>query len=137
MFRVRQPRSTKASLLLKRPCTSQAANPLDDGAYHAAFSDFRFDVRYNVAKKGMVLTPFVGAIVPSHDYAYFAHAAPGRNLHELPRSYERNASERIDRTRARDWEIVNLAARVLDDVPGERPRILQRLQKEFARSEGS
>ena len=59
------------------------ANPLDDGDYHATFSDFRFDVRYNVAKKGMVLTPFVGAVVPSHDYAYFAHAAPGRNLHEL------------------------------------------------------
>jgi len=53
------------------------------------------------------------------------------------RSYERNASARIDRTRVRHWEIVNLAMRVLDDVPGERPRILQRLQKEFARSEGS
>lgn len=59
------------------------ANPLDDGAYHGTFSDFRFDVRYNVTKKGMVLTPFVGSIVPSHDYPYFAHAAPGRDLHEL------------------------------------------------------
>jgi hypothetical protein len=33
--------------------------------------------------------------------------------------------------------IVNLAARVLDEVPSERPRLLQRLQKEFARGEVS
>lgn len=59
------------------------ANPIDDGTYHGTFSDFRFDVRYNVTKKGMVLTPFVGSVVPSHHYTYFAHAAPGRNLHEL------------------------------------------------------
>jgi hypothetical protein len=30
-----------------------------------------------------VVTPFVGTLVPSHDYIYFAHAAPGRNLKEL------------------------------------------------------
>jgi hypothetical protein len=53
------------------------------------------------------------------------------------RSYERNAAEPVDRARVRHWEIVNLAMRVLDDVPDERPRLLQRLQKEFARREGS
>jgi hypothetical protein len=31
----------------------------------------------------MVLTPFVGTVLPSHDYPYFAHAAPGRRLREL------------------------------------------------------
>jgi len=30
-----------------------------------------------------VLTPFVGSIVPSHDYTYFADSAPGRDLNEL------------------------------------------------------
>lgn len=58
-------------------------NRVDDGAYYGTFQDFRFDVRYNVTKKGMVLTPFIGTIVPSHDYTYFAHAAAGRNLNEL------------------------------------------------------
>jgi hypothetical protein len=57
--------------------------PLDDGGYHQTFQDFRFDVRYNVTKKGLVLTPFIGSIVPSHDYTYFAHTAPGRDLNEL------------------------------------------------------
>jgi hypothetical protein len=57
--------------------------PIDDGAYHPTFQDFRFDVRYNVTKKGVVLTPFVGSIVPSHDYAYFGHSAVGRDLKEL------------------------------------------------------
>lgn len=58
-------------------------NPIDDGSYHQTFQDFRFDVRYNLTKRGLVLTPFVGSILPSHDYTYFAHAAPGRNLKEL------------------------------------------------------
>src|SRR3954470_5107599 len=43
-------------------------NPLDDGSYHATFQDFRFDVRYNLTKRGLILTPFVGSILPSHDY---------------------------------------------------------------------
>lgn len=58
-------------------------SPLDDGAYHGTLQDFRFNVRYNITKKGLALTPFIGSIVPSHDYTYFAHAAPGRDLNEL------------------------------------------------------
>ena len=53
------------------------------------------------------------------------------------RSYERHATEPIDRARVRRWEIVNLAARVNDEVPGERSRLLQRLQQEFAGGEAS
>ena len=75
------------------------ANPLDDGSYHGTFQDFRFDVRYNLTKRGVVLTPFVGTIVPSHGYTYFAHAAPGRDLKEL--------------------QVGLLAAKLLDDIaPG-------------------
>ena len=62
-------------------------NPLDDGTWHSTAQDFRFDLRYNVTRnlgnKGIVLTPFVGSIVPSHGYGYFSHAAFGRGLHEL------------------------------------------------------
>ena len=57
--------------------------PLDDGTYHQTFSDFRFNVRYNITKKWMVLTPFIGTIAPSHEYTSFAHAAPGQRLKEL------------------------------------------------------
>ena len=59
-------------------------NPLDDGGYHATLQDFRFNVRYNVVKKrGLAVTPFVGSIVPSHQYEIFAHTAAGRDLNEL------------------------------------------------------
>jgi hypothetical protein len=57
--------------------------PLDDGTYHQTLSDLRFNVRYNVTKKWMVLTPFIGTTTPSHDYVSFAHAAPGQKLKEL------------------------------------------------------
>jgi hypothetical protein len=57
--------------------------PIDDGSYHSTFQDFRFDVRYNVARKSVVVTPFVGTILPSHGYEYFAHSAVGRNVREL------------------------------------------------------
>ena len=53
------------------------------------------------------------------------------------RAYERHTAERVDEARVRRWEIVNLAARVLDEIPGERPRLLQRLQQEFARGAAS
>ena len=57
---------------------------LDDGTYHSTFTDFRFNVRYNLVKqRGLALTPFVGSITPSHGYETFAHAAPGRDLNEL------------------------------------------------------
>jgi hypothetical protein len=57
--------------------------PLDDGTYHSTFQDFRFDVRYNITRRGVALTPFITTTVPSHDYTYFAHAAPGLRLREV------------------------------------------------------
>ena len=56
---------------------------LDDEAWHTAAQDVRFSVRYNASRGPVVLTPFVGAIVPSHDYEFYAHAAPGRRLREV------------------------------------------------------
>ena len=62
-------------------------NPIDDGTWHTAAQDFRFDVRYNVSRnlfdRGIVVTPFIGSVVPSHDYPYFVHAGFGRKLHEI------------------------------------------------------
>jgi hypothetical protein len=63
--------------------TFYGVTPVDDGTYHQTFQDFRFDIRYNIAKRWMVLTPFIGSTMPSHDYTYFAHAAPGRDQKEF------------------------------------------------------
>ncbi|HEX2455653.1 MAG TPA: hypothetical protein VHI99_18290 [Vicinamibacterales bacterium] len=65
------------------PHVRDDGSTLDSGAYHSTFQDFRFDVRYNVSRRGFVLTPFVGSIVPSHSYEYFAHSAIGRHVREV------------------------------------------------------
>jgi hypothetical protein len=56
---------------------------LDNGAYHGTMQDFRVGVRYGLLAGGVALTPFADLIVPSHEYDYYGHAAPGRKLTEL------------------------------------------------------
>jgi hypothetical protein len=56
--------------------------PIDGGTYHSAFQDFAVDLRYNLVRRPVAITPFFRAVIPSHDYEYFAHSAVGRNLHE-------------------------------------------------------
>ena len=56
---------------------------VDNGEFHSAFTDVRFSVRYNVSRKGAVFTPYIGSIVPSHDYAFYGHSAAGERLREL------------------------------------------------------
>jgi hypothetical protein len=62
-------------------------NPVDDGTWHSTAQDVRVDVRYNVTRNllnaGVVITPYVGSVTPSHDYTYFAHAGFGRDLNEV------------------------------------------------------
>lgn len=58
-------------------------NPVDDGTYHPTFQDFRFNVHYNISRRGLVVTPFIATIIPSHGYEQFAHSAVGRNVREL------------------------------------------------------
>ncbi len=56
---------------------------VDDGNYRSTFTDFRFSMRYNLTRDGAVITPYVGTIMPSHDYAFYGHAANGQQLREL------------------------------------------------------
>jgi hypothetical protein len=56
---------------------------LDDGTYHTTLQDLRFDVLYNVSRRHLAVTPFVGSIVPSRSYEYFAHSAAGRHVSEM------------------------------------------------------
>ncbi len=56
----------------------------DNNHYHGTLQDVRLDVRYALSpNRPLALTPFVTAIVPSHDYVYFAHSAAGADLHEV------------------------------------------------------
>jgi hypothetical protein len=59
------------------------ATPLDNGKFHGTFQDVRFDVRYNLTTKGLVLTPFIGTSAPTHQYTTLAHAAPGTRQKQL------------------------------------------------------
>ena len=63
----------------------QRNNPdrLDDGDWHTTWQDFRLGLSYTALNGPVVLTPFVGGVVPSHGYEYFAHSAAGRQLKEL------------------------------------------------------
>ena len=56
--------------------------PIDGGNYHSSAQDFTIDLRYNVFRRRLVVTPFFMAVIPSHGYEYFAHSAVGRNVRE-------------------------------------------------------
>jgi hypothetical protein len=56
---------------------------IDDGTFRGSFTDVRFAVRYNITRGGAVITPYVGSLVPSHNYAFYGHAAPGMRLNEI------------------------------------------------------
>ncbi len=62
--------------------TAHPGSDADDGNYHGIFQDYRFNIAYQVLNSGVALTPFFTAVVPSHDYVYFAHAAAGKGLHQ-------------------------------------------------------
>jgi hypothetical protein len=63
--------------------TKPHPSAIDDGTYHSSFADLRFALRYNLTRGGTVITPYVGTIMPSNNYEYFAHAAVGEQLREL------------------------------------------------------
>ena len=56
---------------------------LDDGLWHTTAQDFQFSVRYNAMRGPIVVTPFVATDLPSHEYQFYAHSAPGRQLKEV------------------------------------------------------
>jgi hypothetical protein len=66
-----------------------------------------------------------------------AKVGRGLLLSSYARAYKHHASEPIDPARLQRWEIVNLAVRLIDGLPGERPRLLQRLRRQFARGDAS
>lgn len=56
---------------------------IDDGTYRSTVTDFRMSVRYNITRKGVVFTPYLGTVAPSHAYPFYGHSAPGQRLREV------------------------------------------------------
>jgi hypothetical protein len=56
---------------------------LDDETYNGGFQDVRVEARYGWREFPVVIAPFVGVAVPTHDYEFFAHSSIGPNLAEL------------------------------------------------------
>jgi hypothetical protein len=56
--------------------------PVDHGGYHATFTDLRMEMHYQVALTPFAITPYAAFVQPTHTYASFGHAAPGRDLQE-------------------------------------------------------
>jgi len=63
-------------------CSPHPFSNIDDGTYHGTFQDFRIGADYQLLSGPFSLAPFTAAIIPSHSYVQFAHAAPGRDLHQ-------------------------------------------------------
>jgi aminoglycoside phosphotransferase (APT) family kinase protein len=91
----------------------------------------RGDPLFDYARTRVLLT--IGEPPPGTPLLLRFLAKVGRRLlvSSYVRSYERNAAEPVDQARVREWEIVNLAGRLFENVPGERPRLLRRSRNEI------
>jgi aminoglycoside phosphotransferase (APT) family kinase protein len=92
----------------------------------------RGDPLFDYARTRVLLS--IGEPPPGTPLLLRLLAKVGRRLliSSYARSYERNATASVDRARVRQWEIVNVAVRLLENIPGERPRLLRRLRRELA-----
>jgi hypothetical protein len=61
---------------------ANTAVALDNGEFHTGFQDFRLNARYALTRRELKVTPFFQAILPSHGYPSFGHAAIGFNERE-------------------------------------------------------
>ena len=55
---------------------------IDDGTWHQTVTDLQLSVHYQVADGPVAFAPYLGAVIPTHDYVTFGHSAPGRGLDE-------------------------------------------------------
>ena len=57
--------------------------PIDNGNFHGSLQDMGIGLRYNVASRPLMLTPFVLATYPMMHYEHFAHSAVGGDAWEV------------------------------------------------------
>lgn len=58
-------------------------SPVDDGDWHTTITDLQLTVNYQLITGAFGLAPYVGAVIPTHDYVTLGHSAPGRGLNEF------------------------------------------------------
>lgn len=56
---------------------------IDDGDWHGAWQDWQLGLSYHTHWHGLKVQPHAVLTWPSHDYVFFASAAPGRHLRKL------------------------------------------------------
>jgi len=57
--------------------------PIDNGNFHGSLQDLGLGLRYNIASRPLMLTPFVFATIPMVHYEHFAHSAVGGDAWEV------------------------------------------------------
>jgi hypothetical protein len=58
------------------------AGDIDDGTWHGTLTDLLVTAHYQVSKGPVAFAPYVGIVIPTHDYPTIGHAAPARGLDE-------------------------------------------------------
>lgn len=57
--------------------------PIDDGRYHGGTQDFTLRLRYKIAARPLVITPYVQYGFPSTSYQFYSHAVIGNRVSEF------------------------------------------------------
>jgi hypothetical protein len=55
---------------------------IDNGSWHGTVTDLQLTVHYQLLDGPVAVSPYVGIVMPTHNYVSFGHAAPGRRLDE-------------------------------------------------------
>jgi len=55
---------------------------IDDGSWHGTVTDLQLSLHYQVTDGPVAFAPYVGVVIPTHNYVFFGHSAPGRRLDE-------------------------------------------------------
>jgi aminoglycoside phosphotransferase (APT) family kinase protein len=92
---------------------------------------------FDYARTRVVLS--VGVLPPGSSRRMQVLAGIGRRLFlaSYTRAYERAVGAPVDLARLRDWEVVNLAVRLFENLPGERPHLERRLRQLEAAATGA
>lgn len=96
--------------------TAHPFSNADDGHYHGTFQDFRISAAYQLLTGAVALSPFFTAVIPSHDYTYFAHAAAGKDLHQYLLGF--SLGGRLDRLLPDSYALVSYDYAFVEHVLG-------------------
>ena len=55
---------------------------IDNGSWHSTVTDLQLSVHFKVTEGPIAFAPYVGVVIPTHEYVVQGHAAPGRGLNE-------------------------------------------------------